>query len=317
MAMLWWTLRKARSADRSTREDAVKALAAHANNPRAVRALVQALQDEEWEVQYAAREVLEAVRRLPADCESTLTSLLKSKNHHAREYAAEVLGRCRAAPALPGLIESLRDPEVGVRQEAAEALGEIGDAKAADALIAALRDSDEITRLNAARALGKIGHPRAIKPLEAARANEANLGSATVIGIVLKGLATARETEKWDFNSGDAAARGAELAGVFSPRDGSIARIRFKSRPTSSLIKVSGSVSCHECLTQNSFDQIAGPMSGASVTCSKCASRISVAWRTTTTEGVFCVFAAASPETVTPGKDIYPNEILVETIAEG
>jgi len=63
------------------------------------------------------------------------------------------------APAVPALIEALRDPSRAVREGAAHALGDIGAraAPAVEALIVAFEDPDDFVRWKAARALGRIG----------------------------------------------------------------------------------------------------------------------------------------------------------------
>jgi HEAT repeat protein len=79
---------------------------------------------------------------------------------HARQRATEALGQLGAAarPAVPALVEALRDKNPGIRPTAAAALGEIGpDAQdAIPALTAALKEKDENVRTAAAEAIKKI-----------------------------------------------------------------------------------------------------------------------------------------------------------------
>ena len=75
-------------------------------------------------------------------------------------------------PAVPPLIEALRDGDGYVRSGAAEALGKIGDRRAVEPLIAALappEDSEDGEHVEACvqivTALGLLGDARAIAPL--------------------------------------------------------------------------------------------------------------------------------------------------------
>ena len=80
-----------------------------------------------------------------------------------RETAADALGRI-GAPAVPELIESLRNRDPRERQRAARVLARIGP-DAVDAvpmLTAALRDPDPFVQKTAARALGQIGPDAAV-----------------------------------------------------------------------------------------------------------------------------------------------------------
>ena len=78
-----------------------------------------------------------------------------------RAEAVVYLGERRYAPAVPQLIELLRDADPGTRYLTAKALGQIGDeAEAAvPALLEALRGDDMFLRAGATGALIKIGYP--------------------------------------------------------------------------------------------------------------------------------------------------------------
>ncbi len=71
-------------------------------------------------------------------------------------------------PAVPALIEALKDKEKTGRWRAAEALGDIGDDRAVEPLIAGLKDEEPWVRWWAANALGKIfENCKTIEALEA------------------------------------------------------------------------------------------------------------------------------------------------------
>jgi HEAT repeat protein len=101
-----------------------------------------------------------------------LLELLKDPDPRIRWEAARTLGKigADAAVAVPALVEAFKDPEAPVREHAAEALGDIGPpAKdGVPALIEALRDADMKVRRDAARSLGLIG-PAAKTALPALR----------------------------------------------------------------------------------------------------------------------------------------------------
>lgn len=83
----------------------------------------------------------------------------------AREHLREI-----GHPAVPALIEALKDPEDQVRWEAAKALTQIPDPRAADALVEALKDSFSIRWL-ASEALINIGEPAFVPVLRGLLAN--------------------------------------------------------------------------------------------------------------------------------------------------
>ncbi|MGH7140348.1 MAG: HEAT repeat domain-containing protein [Pirellulales bacterium] len=75
-----------------------------------------------------------------------------------RETAADALARI-GDPAVPALIDTLRDPDQSIRAHAALALARMGPkaSPAVPELILALDDPDREVRQAAARALGQIG----------------------------------------------------------------------------------------------------------------------------------------------------------------
>jgi HEAT repeat protein len=89
-----------------------------------------------------------------------LERMLRDPSPAVQAQGAYGLGRLggEACPAVPSLIDALKNDSL-VRQQAARALGQIGpDARAAvPALSAALEDSEWTVRRQAALALGRIG----------------------------------------------------------------------------------------------------------------------------------------------------------------
>ena len=92
-----------------------------------------------------------------------------------RAEAVRFLGERRYAPAVPRLIELVRESDPGTRYLAARALGQIGDeAEAAvPALLDALRGDDMFLRAGVTGALIKIGYP-AVPGLTAALFDDSN-----------------------------------------------------------------------------------------------------------------------------------------------
>lgn len=90
---------------------------------------------------------------------------LYSSSSSKRENGAHNLGIIgkEAAPAVPFLIDMLKDKDEDVRVNVAIALGKIGNPRAVEPLIIALKDED--VRFSSALALGDIKDPRAVEPL--------------------------------------------------------------------------------------------------------------------------------------------------------
>lgn len=68
-------------------------------------------------------------------------------------------------PALPSIIEVLKDKKWYARRAAAFTLGEIKSKRAVSALVAALNDKDKRVRSQVAVSLGRIGDKTAVEPL--------------------------------------------------------------------------------------------------------------------------------------------------------
>jgi HEAT repeat protein len=107
---------------------------------------------------------------------SSLAGRLTSADWAERFHAAFTLAQlgCLAGPAVPALIEALRDDAGAVRNMAIRALGNIGpDAQQAAARLSELlSDEEPEVRGQAATALGQIGGDDAAAALEKAYADE-------------------------------------------------------------------------------------------------------------------------------------------------
>src|SRR5687767_4468001 len=86
--------------------------------------------------------------------------------HHARAWAANVLGEVRAQRAFPVLVRALGDLEDEVRAKAAYALGRLGDSRATPYLLDHLQtDPAPFVRARIAGALGQFDDPDVIERL--------------------------------------------------------------------------------------------------------------------------------------------------------
>lgn len=125
--------------------------------PDALVPLLERLRAEEAPVQLA---VLEALRRYFDRVEpdgraaDPLLAALGAVPEAMRGLVVALLGRVRAARALPDLRALLAHDDADLRLAAIHAIGEIGDASGADAVIELLEDRDARLRFEAARAVG-------------------------------------------------------------------------------------------------------------------------------------------------------------------
>jgi HEAT repeat protein len=158
---------------------------------RCVEPLAKALRDGDWQVREVA---IDGLGQIGSPAVDVLLKLLRDWD--VRKYAITALGKIRdervlepimrqlrsdefkddatdalvklGEPAVPILINALKDKDELVRKQAVIALGRIKAVDAIDALIEMLQDKDWFTRLTAAAALEAIGDERgrdAIKPL--------------------------------------------------------------------------------------------------------------------------------------------------------
>lgn len=147
-------------ADVSARRCAAEVLG-KAEDGRAIRALVGALDDNNDGVQACAAKALAQIGNaafLP------VLSALEHGSNIQRRRAAEILGELRASRAIEPLIGALDDSDEAVQVCAAKALTQIGNA-AIPALLSVLEDGSNLQQKRAAEVLGNIGDQRAVPAL--------------------------------------------------------------------------------------------------------------------------------------------------------
>jgi HEAT repeat protein len=125
-----------------------------------------------WVAQAALQQMGQAPLPLPEAVAQVVAQgawgvLVMALPHEAVRAAMVELG----TPAVPPLIQALRDGDSDVREAACRALGEIGDRQAVPPLIQALKDGNEDVRWAACRALGQIGDPASREAVEQIKAN--------------------------------------------------------------------------------------------------------------------------------------------------
>lgn len=135
------------------------------DDPRALAALVHALEATHEDVQAAAREALKKGGA------SRFADALRASNRtvEERQQAARILRHLREPAAVPALAHALGDANDGVRREAAHALAVYGAGSdgAKDALVNALEDSSSDVRYYAILALSGLPGNQARAALEA------------------------------------------------------------------------------------------------------------------------------------------------------
>lgn len=151
---------------------------------RDIPGLIWALKKRDQVVQYQAAEALGNIGDALAT-EALMDALTGDQYSGIRWKAAEALGKI-GAPAVPHLIQALKNPDEDVKWKAAVTLGEIGDLRAAEPLVDLLGDEDRFVRSRAAYALGLIGSG-AVAPLTKALLNgsiEVRRGAAAALGTI-------------------------------------------------------------------------------------------------------------------------------------
>ncbi len=132
----------------------------HPVRREAVDALIEAMNDEGIWVHITIRREL---CRIGAPAVPALVEALKDERWLVRKGAAMALGELRreATGCAPALLQALKDERSEVRAAAAEALGQI-DAPADEvvpALVRALQDEERSVRFQAGKALALLGRP--------------------------------------------------------------------------------------------------------------------------------------------------------------
>jgi HEAT repeat protein len=157
------TVQNTRTEDADVREIALRALARIAD-PRAVAPLVEALRNAE--VWLAPRMADILTRHGEHVVQPMISFLEEGGRHHARAWAANILGDVHAHRAFPVLVRSLGDLEDEVRAKSAYALGRLGDRRATPYLLEhLLTDPAPFVRARIAGALGQFDDPEVIERL--------------------------------------------------------------------------------------------------------------------------------------------------------
>ncbi len=196
--MLWWTIQKLKSSDWHVRAEAARALAA-AGNPKAVPALIKALDDAVGNERSALIEALgilghqAAVEPLTAALQNQPRRIkdLRGKSStpsQENEYRslAEALAKIGSASLSP-LMGLLGSDDKDVRRWASHGLGLLKDARAFEPLVGRLQDARSDVRQSAARALGELGDRRAVQPLIkvlAGRDPDSRSAAAEALGMI-------------------------------------------------------------------------------------------------------------------------------------
>jgi HEAT repeat protein len=134
------------------------------HDTQSIPELANALNDEDYEVRYAAAHALETFGDSATEA---LVWALQNGNTHARQQAAYVLGSVCDVHAREALTAALTEDNVPlVRLESALALGKLGALKAVPALITALDDTNVHVVRAAANALRDLGTPQALAAVQ-------------------------------------------------------------------------------------------------------------------------------------------------------
>jgi HEAT repeat protein len=171
--------------------------------PYAVPYLVKLLRSSDGELVMFALQILARVGDVRAS--AGILPLLRHTDPNVAQAAVEALGRLRAAPAVPALLELLHG-NLWLQLAAVTALGEIGDPAAVDPLLQLVPDS--FVAEQAVRSLQRLAAPESLEPLLGllARVHERPLRDAILeaVGVVLDlhpdpgstGAGFAREAER-------------------------------------------------------------------------------------------------------------------------
>ena len=152
-------------------------------NEQAVKPLIAALKDQDWQVR---RCIVTALAKIGDErAVEPLIEALKDTNKEVCGRAATELAKIGDERAVEPLIDVLNDKDWGNRYAAALALAEIGNEQVVEPLIAALKDDKWKVRYITASALGTIGDERAIEPLIVAlsdNSEDVREATATALG---------------------------------------------------------------------------------------------------------------------------------------
>lgn len=148
--------------DRSNLREAAAETLGRIKDPQSIEPLVQLLKDDDLGIRLTAERSL---RDLGKPAVPSLIEALKNDNNNIRNGAATVLGRMKDIRATDPLCRLLKSEHRSDRIGAAEALEKIGNPTSTGSLIEALKDRDRDVRRMSVKALGVIGDVRALMPL--------------------------------------------------------------------------------------------------------------------------------------------------------
>jgi HEAT repeat protein len=173
---------------RSALEDSSKKVRAVAGillaargDPRGLRHLRLILEDDDAD--WILREICKDIPTSPTLAE-TLVGFMDDDEWLVQAHAVRTLGKCKAAEAVPALLDRLENPKWDHRGYAIESLGAIGDRGAVPALMTLLQTDDRWERERAVRALAAIGDERAVPALmDALNDDESTVSAAAVLAL--------------------------------------------------------------------------------------------------------------------------------------
>lgn len=132
-------------------------------NPKAVPALIKALEDSDKSVRLEAVEGLMSLKSRGA-VESLAKAASEDKEPEIREAALLALGSISGEKAVPVLLEGLKDEDFAVKLSAIRLLGSLRSGEGAAGLINLLSKTDDPgIKKSAIKALGQIGSVEGIK----------------------------------------------------------------------------------------------------------------------------------------------------------
>jgi len=137
----------------------------------AVDALCAIVRDQRQDETRLAAAVDALVASTGGSVLECVTALADAEHPPVAADSAQVLGRRRAAAALPVLVRLTRHPDDNVAVAAIEALGRLGGRAAIEALVDTVRGGSFFRSFPALDVLGRSGDPRAVEPLVAVLSN--------------------------------------------------------------------------------------------------------------------------------------------------
>jgi serine/threonine protein kinase len=152
--------------DEMIRLDAIRTLE-YSHDPRALSALLEALEDKSLKVKAeAVRVIVKQGHQATGPVISLLNDATDEGDHLTARFAAKALGLIGDRSISNVLEMLLKSEDKFVACEAALALGRLGETKAVPELIHLLEDFNGNMRFAAAEALGKMRDPRAVEALK-------------------------------------------------------------------------------------------------------------------------------------------------------